>query len=256
MSVVIIPARYQSARLAGKLLLDLEGKPLLQHTFEQARQAKVDRVIVATDDQRIEREAKNFGADVIMTSTTHQSGTERLAECVDLLGLSDDEIVINVQGDEPFLPAQLIEQVGKNLTEHQAAVMATLCEPIAGQTALFSPHNVKVIFNEQGYANYFSRAVIPWYRDGFENQPLCMPKDYQYYRHVGLYAYRASFIKEYVNLPPSPWEQVEQLEQLRVLWHGQKIHVDIANADPGIGVDTESDLEAARALLREISGAA
>ncbi len=254
MITVIIPARYESSRLPGKLLLDLGGKPLLQHTYERAYQADVGPVIIATDDIRIKSAAEGFGARVLMTAPSHQSGTERLAECFDLLALSGSDLVVNVQGDEPFLPPQLIQQVAENLTQNKAASMATLCEEITDVATLFDPHNVKVIFDEAGYASYFSRAVIPWYRDGFDADPKVLPDDYRYYRHIGLYAYRAGFLNQYVSWPASPWEELEALEQLRALWHGHTIHVAVASEAPGVGVDTEADLQAARDLLVQQAG--
>ncbi|OGT31401.1 MAG: 3-deoxy-manno-octulosonate cytidylyltransferase [Gammaproteobacteria bacterium RIFCSPHIGHO2_12_FULL_35_23] len=251
---IFIPARYHSTRLAGKLLCDLAGKPVLQHTYEQAIKAKCDEVIIATDDQRIKAVAEKFNAKVMMTASSHQSGTERIAECVAKLNLEADDIVVNLQGDEPFLPPILIQQLVKNLVAQwpNHVNMATLCEVMHNQEEIFNPNNVKVIFNEQGLATYFSRAVIPWFRDGFKSVDKTLPKEYCYYRHIGIYAFRANFIKQYAQWPTTPWEKLEALEQLRVLWYGEKIHIEIAKEAPGIGIDTQEDLSKAWQMLQRI----
>ncbi|GEM80512.1 3-deoxy-manno-octulosonate cytidylyltransferase [Vibrio superstes] len=243
---VIIPARYQSTRLPGKPLADICGKPMIEHVYRQAIQAGADQVIIATDDQRVADVAAGFGGTVCMTSPDHESGTERLAEVVEKMGIAPDHIVVNVQGDEPLIPPVVIAQVADNLAA-STAPMATLGVAIEDAEEAFNPNAVKVVIDNQGYALYFSRATIPWDRDQFAddksqlNQPLM--------RHIGIYAYRAGFINKYINWAPSALEKIESLEQLRVLWYGEKIHVALAKQTPPPGVDTPEDLEAVRALL-------
>ena len=243
---VIIPARYQSTRLPGKPLADICGKPMIEHVYRQAIQAGADQVIIATDDQRVADVATGFGGTVCMTSPDHESGTERLAEVVEKMGIAPDHIVVNVQGDEPLIPPVVIAQVADNLAA-STAPMATLGVAIEDAEEAFNPNAVKVVTDNQGYALYFSRATIPWDRDQFAddksqlNQPLM--------RHIGIYAYRAGFISKYINWAPSALEKIESLEQLRVLWYGEKIHVALAKQTPPPGVDTPEDLEAVRALL-------
>ncbi|EGU38312.1 3-deoxy-manno-octulosonate cytidylyltransferase [Vibrio scophthalmi] len=242
---VVIPARYQSTRLPGKPLADIGGKPMVQWVYEQAVQAGADQVIIATDDERVEQAAKAFGAQVCMTSPNHESGTERLAEVVKLMGIADDHIIVNVQGDEPLIPPSIITQVADNLANSQAP-MSTLAVEISDEAEVFNPNAVKVLTDKDGYAMYFSRATIPWDRDNFANnntiaQPLL--------RHIGIYAYRAGFINTYINWQPSVLEKIECLEQLRVLWYGEKIHVAVAKEAPAAGVDTPEDLQAVRDII-------
>jgi 3-deoxy-manno-octulosonate cytidylyltransferase (CMP-KDO synthetase) len=241
---VVIPARYASTRLPGKPLLMLAGKPMLQYVYERALESGAGDVIVATDDERIMQAAKSFGAAVCMTATTHNSGTERLAEVATTLGWKDDDILVNVQGDEPLIPATLIRQVAEGLARHDVAPVATLAYPIHSAEEEADSHIVKVVIDKEGYALYFSRAPIPYHRDestiGMVGEAL---------RHIGLYAYRAGFLKHYAELEASPLESVEKLEQLRVLWHGMKIHVGIAADMPGHGVDTLEDLRRVDELL-------
>ncbi|MEW6353643.1 MAG: 3-deoxy-manno-octulosonate cytidylyltransferase [Pseudomonadota bacterium] len=247
---VIIPARYASSRLPGKPLRLIAGKPLVQHVFERAAVSGAQRVIIATDDERIARAAEQCGAQVCMTSAQHPSGTDRLAEVVEKLNIPDDHIVVNVQGDEPLIPAALIRQAADALHEHEAASVATLCEQITRGEDLFNPNINKVVMDKYGYALYFSRAPIPWDRAAFaasgDAQP---PPRSRYYRHIGLYAYRAGFLKEYVRWPACDLELSEALEQLRVLWNGAKIHVSVASQTPGPGVDTEEDIARVESLL-------
>lgn len=247
---VVIPARFASTRLPGKPLLDICGKPMIQHVYERALESGAGRVVIATDEAKIEAVARGFGAQVCMTAAHHGSGTERLSEVVERLGFAADEIVVNLQGDEPMMPPQLLQQVAQNLDGHPAAPVATLAEPIHGAAELFNPNVVKVVSDEQGYALYFSRAPIPWNRDAFAVTTAELPQGSRYLRHIGLYAYRAGFIKEYVGWPACPLEGVESLEQLRVLWHGHKIHVAEAQAATVAGVDTPQDLERVRQLLQ------
>ncbi|EKO3427851.1 3-deoxy-manno-octulosonate cytidylyltransferase [Vibrio fluvialis] len=242
---VVIPARYQSTRLPGKPLADIAGKPMVQWVYEQAMQAGAERVIIATDDARVEQAVLAFGGTVCMTSPDHQSGTERLAEVVKLMGIEDDHIIVNVQGDEPLIPPSIIRQVADNLAASQAP-MATLAVEISHEDEVFNPNAVKVVTDKDGYALYFSRATIPWDRDNFAKdkavvQPLM--------RHIGIYAYRAGFINTYIQWPASQLEKIECLEQLRVLWYGEKIHVAVALEAPPAGVDTPEDLDAVRRIV-------
>lgn len=245
---IIIPARYASTRLPGKPLLDIAGKPMIQHVYERATESLAGEVIIATDDQRIAEAAKGFGANVCMTRSDHISGTDRLAEVAAQCLFTDNDIIINVQGDEPCLPASLINQVAADLAQHPDADMATLYAQITEEKHVFDPNVVKVVMDNKGYALYFSRAPIPWMRDHFDKEsPL--PPILPHYRHIGLYGYRASFLKHYAELKPCVLEQEESLEQLRVLFHGKKIHLTAAHINPGHGVDTEQDLLAVRQLL-------
>ena len=243
---VVIPARYASTRLPGKPLLQLAGRPMLQHVHERSLQSGAAVVIIATDDQRIADAAHNFDATVCMTSPEHTSGTERLAEVVVRQGWDDDDIIVNVQGDEPLIPSALVQQVAAGLANNAAAPMATLAYPIQSTAEMADPNIVKVVLDKQGYALYFSRAAIPFHRDR-----LAMDNDTRALRHIGLYAYRAGFLKRYMQMEPSPLESIEKLEQLRVLWHGMKIHVGVASEMPGHGVDTREDLARVDAFLTE-----
>ncbi|MBC7003795.1 3-deoxy-manno-octulosonate cytidylyltransferase [Photobacterium sp. BZF1] len=243
---VIIPARYQSSRLPGKPLADIAGKPMIQWVYEQASKAGADQVIVATDDQRIADAVKGFGGEVCMTRSDHESGTERLAEVVEKYQLADDQIVVNVQGDEPLIPESIIRQVATNLAGSKAP-MATLAVEIDHADEVFNPNAVKVVTDKDGYALYFSRASIPWDRDNFAKRPQEIHQNLM--RHIGIYAYRAGFINTYINWEPSTLEKIEALEQLRVLWYGEKIHVDVAIDAPPAGVDTPEDLEKVRQLV-------
>jgi 3-deoxy-manno-octulosonate cytidylyltransferase (CMP-KDO synthetase) len=244
--VVVIPARYASTRLPGKPLADIHGKPMVQHVVEKALQSGADRVIVATDDQRVAQALAATGVEVCMTSPDHQSGTERLAEVCRHYSFAADTIIVNVQGDEPLIPPAIIRQVADNLAA-ATAPMATLSVPIKDAEEAFNPNAVKVVTDKDGYALYFSRASIPWDRDRFAKSHEQIGGHYQ--RHIGIYAYRAGFIQRYVDWAPSVLEQVEALEQLRVLWYGEKIHVAQALEAPPVGVDTQADLEKVRALL-------
>ncbi|MCF5863401.1 3-deoxy-manno-octulosonate cytidylyltransferase [Aeromonas veronii] len=244
--VVVIPARYASTRLPGKPLADIHGKPMVQHVVEKALQSGADRVIVATDDERVQQALQNTDVEVCMTSPDHQSGTERLAEVCRHYGFAADTIIVNVQGDEPLIPPAIIRQVADNLAA-ATAPMATLSVPIQDAEEAFNPNAVKVVTDKDGYALYFSRASIPWDRDRFAKSHEQIGDHYQ--RHIGIYAYRAGFIQRYVDWAPSVLEQVEALEQLRVLWYGEKIHVAQALEAPPVGVDTQADLEKVRAFL-------
>lgn len=246
---VVIPARYGSTRLPGKPLLDIQGKPMVQRVWEQACRSAAQRVVIATDDQRIYAAAAEFGAQVCMTATEHPSGTDRLQQVVTELDLPGDHIVVNVQGDEPLIPPQVIDQVAANLAGNTAAGMATLCEEIAALEDLTNPNVVKVVFDARGMALYFSRAPVPWPRDAFMQGQDSMPRDGAWFRHIGIYAYRTSFLHEYVTWSPAPQELLEHLEQLRAMHNGVSIHVAIAGAPVPGGVDTQADLDQVRRLL-------
>lgn len=248
---VIIPARYASTRLPAKPLLDIGGKPMLQHVVERAEQSGAASVTVATDDIRIEEAIKAFGGSVCMTAEHHQSGTERLAEAAQKLGLGDEDIVVNLQGDEPLMPPRLLSQVAHILEGDHGADMSTLCTRIHTAAELFDPHVVKVVMDRLGNALYFSRAAIPWDRDAFAVTTEALPEQAVHYRHLGIYAYRVGFLESYVKKTACELERMESLEQLRVLWHGGRIHVGEAEEVPGPGVDTLEDLERVRTLLKD-----
>ncbi len=246
---VIIPARHASTRLPGKPLLDIGGKPMLQHVCERAGESAASSVVVATDYPGIADAIKKFGGEFCMTAEHHRSGTERLAEAVKLMGLGDDEIVVNLQGDEPLIPPALLDQVAGLLEDDHEVEMATLCTRIHSTAELFDPNVVKVVMDAQGNALYFSRAPIPWDRDAFASSTEELPDDVAHYRHLGIYAYRAGFLQHYVKLAPCELEHRESLEQLRVLCHGGRIRVAEAVELPGPGVDTEEDLQHVRVLV-------
>lgn len=245
---VVIPARYASSRLPGKPLLELAGQPMLQHVYTRATESQAAEIIIATDDNRIEQAAGAFGAMACMTSNRHESGTERLAEVAEHYGWDDDVIVVNLQGDEPLMPPHLIDQVAYDLALHEDAMIATLAYPLEASLNEADPHVVKVVLDEAGYAMYFSRAPIPWHRDPQETGKG-IPGSNPVLHHLGLYAYRAGFLRHYSQLTPSPLEVYEKLEQLRALWHGLRIHVGLADEIPGPGVDTEADLQRVAAIL-------
>jgi len=248
---VVIPSRYGSSRLPGKPLLKIGGRPMVQRVWERASQSAANRVIIATDDERIADAAKGFGAEVMLTRADHVSGTDRLQEVVEALGLADSQIVVNVQGDEPLIPPGVIDQVARNLEQNTQAAIATLCEPITSREDLENPNIVKVVADEQGNALYFSRAPIPWPRDLFTQKEASLPADQHWYRHIGIYAYRCGLLNRFVQWQPAPQEQLEQLEQLRAMYHGAKIHVAPSCEPVPGGVDTQADLDAVRALVQQ-----
>ena len=237
---IVIPARFGSTRLPGKALLPIGDKPMVAWVWERAMQAGAEHVVVATDDQRIADEMISRGAQVAMTRADHASGTDRLAEVVDQLGWAGDAIVVNLQGDEPLMPVANIQRVAAMLNQKVGADMATLMEPLAASDA-DRQSVVKVVASETGRALYFSRSTIPFHREGGVPAPL--------FRHIGLYAYRARFLKIFVRWPPAVAEQSESLEQLRALAHDAHIQIELAPETVPAGVDTESDLAAVRALL-------
>ncbi len=246
---VVIPARYGSSRFPGKPLKVIAGKPMVQLVWEQARKSSAQRVVVATDDVRIFEACQAFGAEVLMTRDDHNSGTDRLAEVATQLGLTADAIVVNVQGDEPMIPPAVIDQVASNLAAHPEAGISTLAEPIDDVAALFNPNVVKVSSDINGLALTFSRAPLPWARDALAANRDELPAGVPFRRHIGIYAYRAGFLHDFVSWGPCMLENTENLEQLRALWNGVRIHVADALEAPPAGVDTPEDLERVRRLL-------
>ncbi|MBA1272751.1 3-deoxy-manno-octulosonate cytidylyltransferase [Stutzerimonas azotifigens] len=246
---VVIPARYASSRLPGKPLQEIAGKPMIRHVWERASSSSAARVVVATDDARILDACRGFGAEALMTRADHNSGTDRLAEVAAQLGLAADAIVVNVQGDEPLIPPAVIDQVAANLAAHPEAAIATLAEPLHDAASLFNPNVVKVLTDRDGLALTFSRAPLPWARDDFSSSRDRLPADVPYRRHIGIYAYRAGFLADFVAWGACWLENTEALEQLRALWNGQRIHVADAVEPPPAGVDTPEDLERVRRLL-------
>jgi 3-deoxy-manno-octulosonate cytidylyltransferase (CMP-KDO synthetase) len=249
---IVIPARYASTRLPAKPLKDIAGKPMIQHVYERACESAATRVVIATDDERIESVAKSFGADVVMTSRDHNSGTDRLQEVVKKLGLLPTDIVVNVQGDEPLIPPAVINQVANNLATNEFASVATLSEPIHSLEDFRNPNIVKVVADQQGRALYFSRAPIPWPRDHFAKADVAvLPAQFPAQRHIGIYAYRVALLNRFVTWPQAQLEQIESLEQLRVLANSESIHIaEACTLVPG-GVDTEADLLRVKALLEK-----
>ncbi|MBI3569674.1 MAG: 3-deoxy-manno-octulosonate cytidylyltransferase [Gammaproteobacteria bacterium] len=243
---IIIPARYASTRLPGKALADVAGKPLIQRVHDCAVKSGAARIVVATDDARIRAAAEGFGARVVMTSAEHRSGTDRLAEVIEKLGIGAEEIVVNLQGDEPLMPPELIREVAEKLASHKEAQVATACHAIHDRETLINPNVVKVVCDAKGHALYFSRAAIPWPREIMAGKG---GSAINAMRHIGLYAYRAGFVRRYASWPPCPPEEAEQLEQLRVLWHGERIVVHEAREMPEAGVDTPEDLERVRKIF-------
>ncbi len=247
---VVIPARYASTRLPGKPLADLGGKPMVVRVVERALLSGAQEVWVATDHAQVAEAVAAAGYNVLITSPDHASGTDRVAEVVARRGWPDDALVVNVQGDEPLIDPRLVQAVAQTLAGHDAADIATACHPIHDLASLFSQHVVKVVLDRAGYALYFSRAPIPYGREAFQNAPTRLPTDMPAYRHIGLYAYRARFLKTYAQLAPAAIEHYEALEQLRALWHGYRIAVTVTAHAPAAGVDTPEDLARARALFR------
>ncbi len=245
---VLIPARYASTRLPGKPLLEIAGKPMVVRVAERALASGAERVLVATDDERIRAAAVEHGIEAMLTRADHATGTDRLAEAAATLKLDDRTIVVNVQGDEPLLEPALIRGVAEELRTHADASIATACHLIEDPAEAFNPNVVKVVLDRGGYALYFSRATIPWARDGFAATPRQLPPGLPVYRHYGLYAYRAGFLRHYPSLAPAQIERFEALEQLRALWHGYRIAVRVTQATPAPGVDTAEDLARVRAL--------
>lgn len=247
---VVIPARFASTRLPGKPLLDIGGKPMVIRVAEQAAQSGAQQILIATDHPPILAVANQHGFQACLTRADHASGTDRIAEVAAQQGWSDDTIVVNVQGDEPLIPPDLIRAVAQHLQHHPECAIATACHPIHDEASMRNPNIVKTVLDKQGNALYFSRAPIPWPRDAYaHNQPL--PRNTSVLRHIGLYAYRASFLHAYGQLAPAAIERSESLEQLRALYHGYKIGVAITDHAPPGGVDTEQDLQVTRGIFIE-----
>jgi 3-deoxy-manno-octulosonate cytidylyltransferase (CMP-KDO synthetase) len=247
---VVIPARYASTRLPGKPLADIAGKPMVVRVVELALKSGAQEVWVATDHAQVAEVVQACGYNALLTSPDHVSGTDRIAEVAQKLNWADEEIIVNVQGDEPLLDPQLIVDVAQSLASHGSADIATACHPIHDMASMFNQNIVKVVLDRMGYAMYFSRAPIPYGRDAFQNMPTRLPPEMPVYRHIGLYAYRAAFLKTYQQLAPAAVEQCEALEQLRALWHGHKIAVKVTDLAPAAGVDTAEDLAKVRALFK------
>jgi 3-deoxy-manno-octulosonate cytidylyltransferase (CMP-KDO synthetase) len=237
---VVIPARLASSRLERKVLADLGGKPMVVRVAERAAQSKAKQILVATDAVEIESACQAAGLTVLMTRTDHPSGTDRIAEVASRLGLDDEALIVNVQGDEPLIPVELINQVADTLAANSECVMSTAAVAIQNTEEITNPNAVKVVLNQRHEALYFSRATVPY--DRTQSSPT-------YYRHIGIYAYRVAFLKKYAQLTSSPLEVAESLEQLRVLWHGYRIAVHLASVLPPAGVDTPEDLARVRALF-------
>ncbi|MEY4718336.1 MAG: hypothetical protein RL563_954, partial [Pseudomonadota bacterium] len=229
---VVIPARYASTRLPGKPLLDIAGKPMIAHVCERALEAEAEQVVVATDDQRIYDTVSSLGMTVVMTSLDHQSGTERIAEVAAIQGWGPETIVVNLQGDEPLIPPSYIRDAAEALASQNQAGIATLAANILETDEIFNPNAVKVVLDKNDYALYFSRAPIPWHRAQFPEHHEIDLKSLPYLRHIGLYAYTVGFLRSYCDWNPSPLESIESLEQLRILWHGEKVLVKIVEQTP------------------------
>jgi 3-deoxy-manno-octulosonate cytidylyltransferase (CMP-KDO synthetase) len=246
---VVIPARFESARLPGKVLLPIGGRPMLHWVCERAQASGASQVVVATDDTRIQAAALQAGVECVMTSHTHLSGTDRLAEAATSLQWAPEDIIVNLQGDEPLMPPELIGQVARLLQQHADADLATLAAPMTSAAEFLDPNAVKVVLAADGRALLFSRAPIPWDRDGASGVRPGPDSYRQALRHIGLYAYRVRSLLRIAQLPPAPLELREKLEQLRALAHGMQIQVAIAAVPPGLDVNTPADLERIRTLL-------
>jgi 3-deoxy-manno-octulosonate cytidylyltransferase (CMP-KDO synthetase) len=244
----LIPARRASSRLPDKALLDIAGLPMVVRVALQAKQSKAQSVVVATDDAEIERVCGLHGVQTVMTSAHHLSGSDRLAQACELLGLRDDALVVNVQGDEPLISPDLIDQVAITLQSRPDCDMATAAHPISDVAEFENPNVVKTVLDAQGTALYFSRAPMPWWRDANADGRLHLPQPAPL-RHLGIYAYRCHFLKKFPTLQAAPIEHTEALEQLRALWHGHRIAVHITHDNPSPGVDTAQDLERVRRLF-------
>lgn len=248
---VLIPARIASTRLPNKALADIGGKPMVVRVAERAAASGARGVVVATDAESIVTACRAHGVRTLLTRADHASGSDRLAEAATRLGLADDAIVVNVQGDEPLIDPALIRAVAALLHDRPAAQMATAAHPIGDVAEFMNPNVVKVVTDARGQALLFSRAPLPWWRDGFKDGIHTLPDAPVPLRHIGIYAYRAGYLRAFPALPPAPLERCESLEQLRALWHGDAIAVHVTAEIPAAGVDTAEDLERVRALWRQ-----
>ena len=246
---VIIPARMASSRLPDKPLADIAGLPMVVRVAQRAAQSGARRVVVAADDPRVVTACQQHGIEALLTRQDHVSGSDRLAEACELLGLADDALVVNVQGDEPLLPPVLIDDVARVLAERPEADMGTAAHAIHELAEFTNPNVVKVVMDARQLALYFSRAPIPWWRDGQQDGSFKALPSPAPLRHIGIYSYRAGFLRRFPTLPPAPIESLESLEQLRALWHGHRIAVHLTEAAPGPGVDTPADLERVRGIF-------
>ena len=247
--IAIVPARLASTRLPDKPLVDICGKPMVVRTAERACASEAARVLIATDSQRIIEAAENHGCEALLTRPDHPSGTDRLAEVVERMRLPDDAVVVNVQGDEPLIEPSLINAVAAVLQSDNRAAIATCASRITEAAIFFNPNAVKVVCNAVGHALYFSRAPMPWARDAFAQSRDHIPEDLGALHHIGLYAYRAGFLRQFGRLPQGPLERWEALEQLRALENGYTIAVHVTDGRPAPGVDTPEDLERVRRLF-------
>ena len=245
---VLIPARLASSRLPDKPLADIGGKPMIVRVAERAAQSAASRVVVAADSERIASACRSHGIEVVLTRADHPSGSDRLAEACEQLGLGGDDAVVNVQGDEPLIAAALIDAVARLLDERPQASMSTAAHPISSVEEFTNPNVVKVVLQADGVALTFSRAPIPWWRDGFAQGVTALPEP-RPLRHIGIYGYRAGFLRAFPRLAQAPVEQCEALEQMRALWHGHRIAVHVTDEAPGAGVDTPEDLARVRTLF-------
>jgi 3-deoxy-manno-octulosonate cytidylyltransferase (CMP-KDO synthetase) len=252
---VLIPARLASTRLPNKPLADIGGKPMVVRVAERALQASAHQVVVAADDFRTVQACADHGVSAILTRQDHPSGSDRLAEACEHLGLDGDTVVVNVQGDEPLIDPALIGACAALLTDRPECVAATAAHALTDPADFVNPNVVKLVCDHAGRALYFSRAPLPWWRDGSRaGAPALQPG--QAMRHIGLYAYRAGFLRRFPMLAPAPIEQIESLEQLRILWHGERIAVHVAESAPAAGVDTPEDLARVQALWPAVSAGA
>lgn len=245
---VVIPARYGSTRLPGKPLLNIAGKPMIAHVCQRAIEANADEIVVATDDRRIFTQVSDLGINVVMTDVSHQSGTERINEVAEQLAWDENDIVVNLQADEPLIPATYITDLATVLANQNQAGIATLAAKITETAEILNPNAVKVVLCRLGYALYFSRAAIPCNQHS-STSDAPITNAIPYLRHIGMYAYRVKFLKLYCSWNTSPLETIESLEQLRILWYGEKILVKTVNQVPAVGVDTQADLERVEKII-------
>ena len=247
---MVIPARHGSTRLPGKPLLEIAGKAMVLHVCDRARESGACEIVVATDHEAIRDCAEAYGVRAIMTRSEHRNGSERLAEVCEALAWKDADIVVNLQGDEPLVPAATIRRLARALQAAESTQVATLASPIENPAELFDPNAVKVVVDHSDHALYFSRAPIPWNRDHFSPGRIPQNLSHVYRRHIGMYAYSVAFLNRYKSWPISELEQIESLEQLRILWHGERILVVMLELAPEAGIDTPEDLDRVAKALR------
>ncbi|TXF11517.1 3-deoxy-manno-octulosonate cytidylyltransferase [Pelomicrobium methylotrophicum] len=252
--VAVIPARYASTRLPGKPLADLAGRPMVVRVAERARESGAAAVVIATDHEEIAAAARRHGFEACLTRADHRTGTDRIAEVVAVRGFPPQQVIVNVQGDEPFIDPALIREAAHHLHAHAEAAIATACHPIRDLESFLSPSVVKVVLDVHGFALYFSRAPIPYPRDAFAAGAKALPRGLPAYRHIGIYAYRAEFLTAYSGLPKTEAEEFEALEQLRALAHGYRIAVWVTDRAAPAGIDTPEDLERARLAMAKEAG--